>query len=579
MANTSEPKKILEPQSSNQLISDSDLEEFRREWRAEVKSKKNTEKSISENDPFITQGSKHFEGQPLEHIEETKEVDARWEPGKRAQPNNPLDIYVQAIILEREGNLSEALIQYQQAFKLDRHIDNTYRKYYDKAVRESVSDEGSSSSEFSKHFEKELEPGQTTLPQKHEMPETSKDDPILILIESLRSKHLEYEPLKPIKGIPIAKLPNELVLCILKQLIILDISSVAKFSLVCKKFLLLSRENSLWRYICEHAYRIRNVEQSVSNSMLETVVKEYDNEWRRMLIDRPRLRFDGVYISICHYLRPGSAENVWNQPIHLVTYYRYIRFYPDGTCIKLLSSVEPKIIVKAFGFEYKSKDLLVGIWNLDENSQVSVTLKERNLMKITRHLKLTLKSIERGKHNKLSWIEYYGVNNFTREEFLFNLKNEKNFIFSKIRMNDLIPLVNKLQDVFNTIGSDTVDLPQIIVVGSQSSGKSSVLENIVKRDFLPRGNGIVTRRPLVLQLVNIHGTEDGEEQEYGEFLHAPNQKFVDFDEIRKEIEAETGRVAGQNKGISRSPIHLKIFSPNVLNLTLVDLPGLTKACL
>jgi len=42
-----------------------------------------------------------------------------------------------------------------------------------------------------------------------------------------------------------------------------------------------------------------------------------------------------------------------------------------------------------------------------------------------------------------------------------------------------------------------------VVVGSQSSGKSSVLENIVGRDFLPRGTGIVTRRPLVLQLINV----------------------------------------------------------------------------
>ncbi|RIA95554.1 dynamin-related protein [Glomus cerebriforme] len=143
-------------------------------------------------------------------------------------------------------------------------------------------------------------------------------------------------------------------------------------------------------------------------------------------------------------------------------------------------------------------------------------------------------------------------------------------------MNDLIPLVNKLQDVFSTIGSDTVDLPQIIVVGSQSSGKSSVLENIVQKDFLPRGNGIVTRRPLVLQLINIQNTEESKVEEYGEFLHAPDQKFTDFTEIRREIEAETARVAGQNKGISKSPINLRIYSPNVLNLTLVDLPGLTK---
>src|SRR6201996_9790701 len=69
---------------------------------------------------------------------------------------------------------------------------------------------------------------------------------------------------------------------------------------------------------------------------------------------------------------------------------------------------------------------------------------------------------------------------------------------------DLLKTVNKLQDlVFNTIGNDSLDLPQIVVVGSQSSGKSSVLENIVGRDFLPRGSGIVTRRPLILQLINV----------------------------------------------------------------------------
>jgi dynamin 1-like protein len=161
---------------------------------------------------------------------------------------------------------------------------------------------------------------------------------------------------------------------------------------------------------------------------------------------------------------------------------------------------------------------------------------------------------------------------------------------------DLIALVNKLQDTFNEIGGDAVDLPQIVVVGSQSSGKSSVLETIVGRDFLPRGQGIVTRRPLVLQLIHTPSNKSksdgglspttsksvrrsprgldeeghlpdlettpsagagvmrpggssmggGSGAEYAEFLHI-NRKFTDFDEIRKEIEAETFRVAGQNK--------------------------------
>ena len=63
-------------------------------------------------------------------------------------------------------------------------------------------------------------------------------------------------------------------------------------------------------------------------------------------------------------------------------------------------------------------------------------------------------------------------------------------------MNKLIPLINNLQEIFQkTKLPFDVDLPQIIVLGQQSSGKSSVLESIVGRDFLPRGNNIVTRRP------------------------------------------------------------------------------------
>ncbi|XDV13723.1 hypothetical protein PO909_002078, partial [Leuciscus waleckii] len=89
------------------------------------------------------------------------------------------------------------------------------------------------------------------------------------------------------------------------------------------------------------------------------------------------------------------------------------------------------------------------------------------------------------------------------------------------------------------------------------------------RDFLPRGSGIVTRRPLILQLVN-------NKAEYAEFLHCKGRKFVDFDEVRQEIEAETDRITGSNKGISPIPINLRVYSPHVLNLTLIDLPGMTK---
>ena len=191
-------------------------------------------------------------------------------------------------------------------------------------------------------------------------------------------------------------------------------------------------------------------------------------------------------------------------------------------------------------------------------------------------------------------------------------------------MEELIPIASKLQDVLGALGQNTnLDLPQIVVIGGQSSGKSSVLESVVGRSFLPRGTGIVTRRPLVLQLFNtdldsrkdddnIDEEEDGlslasennnikadssssvtsrrsqrakdqntsstsPNEEWGEFLHQPGKRYYDFTQIRDEISRDTNRLAGlHSKGVSSTPIHLKIYSPNVLSLTMVDLPGLTK---
>ena len=139
-------------------------------------------------------------------------------------------------------------------------------------------------------------------------------------------------------------------------------------------------------------------------------------------------------------------------------------------------------------------------------------------------------------------------------------------------MADIVPMLNKLQDTLAVLGGENpLDLPQLVVVGSQSSGKSSVLENIVGRSFLPRGSGIVTRRPLVLMM--LHHTA---QHEYAEFLHKGKAVFRTDTEIRDEIEADTQRVCGDNRGLDPTPIHLRFYSPNVPNLTLVDLPGITK---
>ncbi|RXH79151.1 hypothetical protein DVH24_040298 [Malus domestica] len=133
------------------------------------------------------------------------------------------------------------------------------------------------------------------------------------------------------------------------------------------------------------------------------------------------------------------------------------------------------------------------------------------------------------------------------------------------RLESLIGLVNRIQRACTVLGDHGGEgmslweaLPTVAVVGGQSSGKSSVLESVVGRDFLPRGSGIVTRRPLVLQL---HKIDEGR-SEYAEFLHCPKKKFTDFASVRKEISDETDRITGKTKHISNIPIHLSIYSPN-----------------
>lgn len=151
-------------------------------------------------------------------------------------------------------------------------------------------------------------------------------------------------------------------------------------------------------------------------------------------------------------------------------------------------------------------------------------------------------------------------------------------------MDSLISVMNKLQDVFTVVGSTThnIDLPQIVVVGSQSSGKSSVLESLVGKSFLPRGTGIVTRAPLVLHLINQSEFEEKSSdsktlaRDWATFLHKPNVTYHDFDKVREEIELRTEEIAGENKNITDQPIVLNVYSKRMYNLSFVDLPGLTK---
>lgn len=135
-------------------------------------------------------------------------------------------------------------------------------------------------------------------------------------------------------------------------------------------------------------------------------------------------------------------------------------------------------------------------------------------------------------------------------------------------LRSIITLVDHLRDAGL---QKYIKLPRIATLGTQSSGKSSVLESIVGLNFLPRGEGVVTRRPLELRLVHTYD----QSKPWAKF-EGSDQKYSNFDEVRRNIERLTDETAGRNKEIVDDPIVMTIYSGSCPDLTLIDLPGITR---
>ena len=174
---------------------------------------------------------------------------------------------------------------------------------------------------------------------------------------------------------PISTLPTELLSEILLLTALADIASFSRLSLVCKRLAyLISAEDAIWKHICLGSkfgfagmhYSFACPLPSTSNNLpillsataatiiptplsaLTLPLSPTYPTYATMFHSRPRLRFSGVYISTVNYTRPGASSPTntsWNSPIHIVTYYRYLRFFRDGTCASLLTTSEPSDVV------------------------------------------------------------------------------------------------------------------------------------------------------------------------------------------------------------------------------------------
>ena len=157
--------------------------------------------------------------------------------------------------------------------------------------------------------------------------------------------------------------------------------------------------------------------------------------------------------------------------------------------------------------------------------------------------------------------------------------------------SEILHIGNMLNGMFGDDVSSKIkiEFPRLVVVGTQSSGKSSLLNGILKMDLLPMGSSMVTRCPTQLQLMPINDSNNRAEfgiYDNGQWvaektiqLSMPRPKYSEINEFHSEMELQTNRRAGNGKNISMKSILVRVYGKDIPNLSLIDLPGLTMTAL
>ncbi|KAJ4295937.1 hypothetical protein N0V88_004639 [Collariella sp. IMI 366227] len=358
---------------------------------------------------------------------------------------------------------------------------------------------------------------------KMEQPQSLKDLIASFSVLSIQPAPPEVEGMLP-PPCPLASLPEELLVHILRDVAILDVGDFVRLAQVCKRLAyLVATEDRIWQRICMgsefgfggmHYYwqcqitweplaeedlirEATEAEAAAAASALADSDTEqqqhqpppppltlsgrahrhaqenaantlafyntlYSRSWQRMFRLRPRLRFNGCYISTVNYQRAGQAsanQVTWGSPVHIVTYYRYLRFFHDGTAISLLTTAEPADVVHHLTREAVAlhagganphlpsavaQSVLKGRWRLakeGDNPGVSLSEVEGDVMIETEgvsryiyRLDLALGTAGRGtRNNKLGWKGFYSYNRLTEDWAEFTMRNSKPFFFSRVR--------------------------------------------------------------------------------------------------------------------------------------------------
>lgn len=533
--------------------SSSALSQFRKQWREEVSARSKQKKSSLDQEEsskrpavlkpewsFLKSPSRHPAAEVKDDADEEDNTDPETSTliqqveglkvndvdddafsvqASSKEPVSALDHYEKAVEKESQGNLGDSLSHYRKAYRLDAKVDQIYKnKHFPSAKSKHVNPNPSNIAvtvpSTAHHSSKE--PTESLLTE--ELIESFADLPILgaePLIEGDRPP-----------ACPIKELPHEVLFELLRHTAVIDPASFVRLARVCKKLAYhVYMERSIWKRVAlgpefgfsgqpysfatdvqgrevidrvlENGEEIPNITHDADQLHIGEKDFAADEDWREVFHSHPRVRFTGVYISTVNYTRAGAAsasQVTWNSPVHIITYYRYLRFFRDGTVISLLTTHEPTEVVHHLTRENISlvragdkqshplkftsgapalsagqregtvvapsaqqlmKHALRGRWRMvhpSESSKASVSniatgsFGEGGDVHIETEgagprylytMHLSLKSVSRAKkavkNTKLQWKGFWSYNQHSHTWSVFQLKNDRAFYFSRVR--------------------------------------------------------------------------------------------------------------------------------------------------
>ncbi|KAL0065803.1 hypothetical protein AAF712_007106 [Marasmius tenuissimus] len=484
-----------------------DLKRFREAWREEVRTRKGGPGAGSsksrDNTTLRTSEDEAASGRSEEDTRPTSHLAAAIASNSTASP--AVAIYRQAVVHEQKGELDEALQLYRQAFRREPNVDKLYHQEerlgaflanqaHNHTRKQEAADIGrkadvadplsiESLSENVKHTlafqDKTAEVVEKADRRRSRGSSVSANDRLASILKGF-PEQLVFEPEDEKEPVHLNILPDEMIVHVVKNL---DPTSIERFAAVNRKARLVSLDTSIWRELVDATYKPPQVPDV---DILHELYDQYLYDYRRLYIEHPRVRMDGVYIAICHYVRHGLSENSWVNMSYFITYHRYLRFYPNGQVLSLLTNEEQppaEVIPRLKPTGAPRSGLFIGTWHLSGTTIVlsnlidSASLSDPTLapvdlsspssvlaainhahLRTTQHqtnnaisgpshnrsvpehplryvftMTLSLRSRPLGRWNKLDISSYDSVNLETGDAYPVALKHERPFWFSKVR--------------------------------------------------------------------------------------------------------------------------------------------------